>query len=297
LNKMVFSAGSSSLPQPGQIFMVGSITWVVNADGVGELLEPVRICSAPTTLAPATANPMSKPLSRSAPSATHRSLPCYQRRHVNNDDLIESIDQVGLKLADCLSIAESALDTLVQHRAPSDPDLSTINARQTPGPAALPFGLANTATTYQDALRGKFADQLADQFPPTVNMLHAGRDLGASLQTILEENPDSESQGSTEPLAETFTKQPPLLPFRGGAIFNVSIDSPPGTVKQTRNALPIKTGTSTVRNAVITNTPLRWPRLLMITSSTHKEGPSIATSTKNSSALMATTSSKLRAPI
>ena len=54
-----------------------------------------------------------------------------------------------------------------------------------------------------------------------------GRDLGASLQTILEENPDSESQGSTEPLAETFTKQPPPLLFRGGAIFNVSIDSPP----------------------------------------------------------------------
>ena len=143
-NKMVFSAGSSSLPQPGQIFTVGSITWVINADGVGELLEPVQIGSAPTTLAPATANPISEPLPRSAPSATHRSLPCYQRRHVNNDDLIESIDQVGLKLADCLSIAELALDTLVQHRAPSDPDLSTINARQTPGPAALPFGLANT---------------------------------------------------------------------------------------------------------------------------------------------------------
>ena len=173
----------------------------------------MQIGSAPTTLAPATANPISEPLPRSAPSATHRSLPCYQRRHVNNDDLIESIDQVGLKLADCLSIAKSALDTLAQHRAPSDPDLSTINARQTPGPAALPFGLANTATTYQDALRGKFADQLADQFPPTVNMLHAGRDLGASLQTILEENPDSESQGSTEPLAETFTKQPPPLLF------------------------------------------------------------------------------------
>ena len=112
-NKMVFSVGSSSLPQPSQIFTVGSITWVINADGVGELLEPVRICSAPTTLAPATANPILEPLSRSAPSATHRSLPCYQRRHVNNDDLIESIDQVGLKLADCLSIAELALDTLV----------------------------------------------------------------------------------------------------------------------------------------------------------------------------------------
>ena len=30
-----------------------------------------------------------------------------------------------------------------------------------------------------------------------------------------------------ETLAETFTEQPPLPPFQGGAIFNVSIDSPP----------------------------------------------------------------------
>jgi len=102
-----------------------------------------------------------------------------------------------------------------------------FSAWQTSGLAALPFGLVNTTATYQDALRGKFADQLADQLPPTVNMLHTSRGPGPSLQTILEENPDSESQGSTEPLAETFTEQPPLLPFRGGAIFNVSIDSPP----------------------------------------------------------------------
>ena len=114
-NKMVFSAGSSSLPQPGQIFTVGSITWVINADGVGELLEPVQIRSAPTTLAPATADPISEPLPGSTSSATRRSLPRYRRRHVNNDDLIESIDRVSLKLADCLSIAESALDILVQH--------------------------------------------------------------------------------------------------------------------------------------------------------------------------------------
>ena len=42
-------------------------------------------------------------------------LPRYQRKQINNDDLITSIDQVGLKLTDCLSIAEMALDTLVQH--------------------------------------------------------------------------------------------------------------------------------------------------------------------------------------
>ena len=44
---------------------------------------------------------------------TRHSLPRYQTRQINNDDLIASIDRVGLKLADCLSIAESALDTLV----------------------------------------------------------------------------------------------------------------------------------------------------------------------------------------
>ena len=42
---------------------------------------------------------------------------------MKNDDLVASIDQVGQKLANCLSIAESALTTLVQHRPPSDSDL------------------------------------------------------------------------------------------------------------------------------------------------------------------------------
>ena len=102
---------------------------------------------------------------------------------------------------------------------------------------ALPFGLTNVAATYQDALRGKFADQagdiypladqIADQLPPTVNMLHIGRFPKASLQTILEENPDFESQGSTKTIAKTTAVQPLFPPFRGGGIFNVSIDSPP----------------------------------------------------------------------
>ena len=56
-------------------------------------------------------------------------------------------------------------------------------------------------------------------------MLHIYRRFGASLQTIPEENPDSESQGSMETVAETTTKLllPPL--FHGSAIFNVSVDS------------------------------------------------------------------------
>ena len=170
--------------------MVGSISWIINADRVGELLEPVQIDSAPIIPAPTTADPISEPPPRSPSSATHRPLPRYQRRQINNDDLIESIDRVGLKLADCLSIAESALDTLVQRRPPSDPNLSEA-ARKTPGVTALPFGLTIVAATYQGALRGKFVDQvgcahpLTDQiivqFPPAVNMLHIGRCPGASL--------------------------------------------------------------------------------------------------------------------
>ena len=137
--------------------MVGSISWIINADRVRELLEPVQIRSAPTTSTPATADPILEPLPRSSSSTTRRSLPCYQRRHINNDDLIESIDRVGLKLVDCLSIAESALDTFIQRRPPSDPDLPEV-ARQTLGVMALPFELTNVAATYQDALKGKFAD-------------------------------------------------------------------------------------------------------------------------------------------
>ena len=92
---------------------------------------------------------------------------------------------------------------------------------------ALPFGFSNTTAAYQHALRGRLADQITIQLPPVVNTLHLGWSPGAHLQTIPEETPGSESQGSTETLAETFFDQFLLPPFRGGTIFNVSIDSPP----------------------------------------------------------------------
>ena len=80
--------------------------------------------------------------------------------------MIASIDQVSHKLVDCLSITESALTTLVQRRPPSNPDLMEA-ARETPGVTALPFELTNVAAAYQDALRGKFADQAGDIHPLT----------------------------------------------------------------------------------------------------------------------------------
>ena len=58
-------------------------------------------------------------------------------------------------------------------------------------------------------------------------MLQIGQRPDESLHTILEENPDSESQGSTKTIVETTAAQPPFPPFRGGGIFNVSINIPP----------------------------------------------------------------------
>ena len=113
MNKMVRSAGSSSLPQPGQIFTVGSISWIINADEVEELIELMQINTALITPTPATADSILEPLPRSSSPTTRRPLPRYQRRRINNNDLIASIDQVGQKLTDCVSLTESALTTLV----------------------------------------------------------------------------------------------------------------------------------------------------------------------------------------
>ena len=51
-NKMVHFIGSLSSPKPDQIFMVGSISWVINVDGDGEIIELVQIDPAPTTPTP-----------------------------------------------------------------------------------------------------------------------------------------------------------------------------------------------------------------------------------------------------
>ena len=91
-NKMVCFAGSSSLPQPGQIVTVGSITWIINANGVGELIEPVQINTVPITPTPTTTDPISEPPPRSSSPTIHRPLSRYSRRQINNDDLIASID-------------------------------------------------------------------------------------------------------------------------------------------------------------------------------------------------------------
>ena len=146
----------------------------------------MQINSAPTTPTPATVDLISELPSRSSSPTTHSLLPRYSRKQVGNDDLIASIDQVSQKLADCLSLMESALTTLVRRRPPSSSDLSEAD-REIPG---------DTTTIHQDALRDKFADQIGDIYPlvdpivdqlsPAVNMLQIGQRPEESLHTILE---------------------------------------------------------------------------------------------------------------
>jgi hypothetical protein len=58
---------------------------------------------APTTLATALTTPATAP----ATPITRRPLPCYKGRTINNTDLIEAIDQVGLKISETLTLEDS----------------------------------------------------------------------------------------------------------------------------------------------------------------------------------------------
>ena len=108
-NKMVRFPSSPFYPKPSQTFTVGSISWLINDNGDGEIIELVQNSTASITPAPALVDPISEPPLRSSSSVTRRSLPHYPRKQIDNDDLIASINQVNQKLSNCLSIAESAL--------------------------------------------------------------------------------------------------------------------------------------------------------------------------------------------
>ena len=75
-----------------------------------------------------------QPLGSSSAPICHQ-LPCYPRRSRDNDDLIASIDWTGEKLADCLSIVESAL-SIVQGRSP--PEANLVQERLAKAEARIP---------------------------------------------------------------------------------------------------------------------------------------------------------------
>ena len=75
-------------------------------------------CDAPTALGNRADSV--RPLGSSSLTA-HRQLPRYQRRWIDNDDLLASIDRHGQSLAECLSLVESTL-AMVRCRSPPKAD-------------------------------------------------------------------------------------------------------------------------------------------------------------------------------
>ena len=122
------------------------------------------------------------------------------------------------------------------------------------------------ATILQDALREKFADQvgdiypltdpIADQLSLTINMLQIGRCPEASLHTILEENPDSESRALRrlwpKPLPSNLLSHPSVeVGFLMSALIALR-----GMGKPMRTAQLVSTETPTVRSAERMRPPL-----------------------------------------
>jgi hypothetical protein len=98
----------------GQTFTIGTFTWTIGVDGAIEVMEVVLAPLAPTESTPAPADPILGLLSGSSSPATHRPLPRYQGRRLDNSDLIESIDRVTAGLAENLTLVESIRDQSVK---------------------------------------------------------------------------------------------------------------------------------------------------------------------------------------
>jgi hypothetical protein len=87
-SQMVTFPSSMALPEPGQIFMVGSMTWVISPDGNREIVEAVQ--DHPTLIVPT-------PATTSSISVPRR----WVRRSISNDDLMASIDRITDRLTKC----------------------------------------------------------------------------------------------------------------------------------------------------------------------------------------------------
>ena len=96
-SQMVRFSSSMIVPEPGQTFTVGSMTWVIGANGVEEIVEAVQNHPASIVPTSSTTSPITAP--------RHR-----VRRSITNEDLIASIDLVTDCLAESQLLVESVLD-------------------------------------------------------------------------------------------------------------------------------------------------------------------------------------------
>jgi hypothetical protein len=83
-------------------------------DDAVEVMEAVQAPRAPTESTPAPVNLIPRLLSGLTSLATHRPLPRYQGRRLDNSDLIKSVDRVTAVLVETLTSVESIRDQSVE---------------------------------------------------------------------------------------------------------------------------------------------------------------------------------------
>ena len=96
-SQMVCFLCSMILSEPGQTFKVGSMTWVIGANGIEEIMEAVQNHPAPIVPTSTMTSPISAPCR-------------WVRRSISNDDLIASIDRVTDRLMECQLLVDLVLD-------------------------------------------------------------------------------------------------------------------------------------------------------------------------------------------
>ena len=124
--------------------------------------EEAQIQSALTTASPASATASTTldlapatPASSSATPTTHRSLPRYKGRQINNTDLLDSIDRVGTKLAETLALV-SSIQGQPNEQVTTTHNRSTRLARAS-RPARLGMDLVVTSTPEGRFVRRRLA--------------------------------------------------------------------------------------------------------------------------------------------
>ena len=60
-NQMVTFPSSMAFPEPGQIFMVESMTWIIGPDGSGEIMDAVQDHPMPIVPTSTTTSPIPTP--------------------------------------------------------------------------------------------------------------------------------------------------------------------------------------------------------------------------------------------
>ena len=129
---MVIISGSMATPN-GLTFTVGQITWTTSSDdSIAMTAEEAWIQPAPTTTSPASATapttvntapttvntapttmdlaPTTGHLAPTTPTATpttRHPLPRYRGKQIDNTDLLDSVDRVGIQLAETLALVST----------------------------------------------------------------------------------------------------------------------------------------------------------------------------------------------